>query len=236
MEVLPETVAARLPTGSVRTGCRMVGLEPAPGGWRVAWGTPAESGVIEAHHVVLAVPAAAAAALIDPLSPDAAGELRAIAYAPIVSAGMGYDRKRVGHPLDGFGFLVPRREGVRILGGLFSSTLFPGRAPAGSVLITAFIGGAMDGDVVALDDGAVTRCLCDDLARSLGAAGDPDLVRLTRWERAIPQYTLGHLERIARVDGLLEAHSGLHLRANWRDGISVADCIRNSEKLVARIA
>ncbi len=236
MEVLPRTIAERLPAGSVRTGCRMVGLEPAEDGWRVAWGTPTESGVIEARHVILAVPAAAAADLITSLSPEAAGELRDIAYAPIVSAGMGYDPKRVGHALDGFGFLVPRREGVRILGGLFSSTLFPGRAPAGRVLITTFIGGAMDGDAVALDDSAVTRCLSDDLARSLGAAGEPAMVHLTRWERAIPQYVLGHLERIARIDGLLEDHPGLHFRANWRDGISVADCVRNGEKLADHIA
>jgi oxygen-dependent protoporphyrinogen oxidase len=162
--------------------------------------------------------------------------LRAIPYAPIVTAAVAYERRRVGHPLDGFGFLVPRPEGVGLLGGLFSSTLFAGRAPAGRALLTAFMGGATDPGAVSLDDAALTRRVLGDLARALDIAGEPEAVRLTRWPRAIPQYTLGHLDRMARLDALLAPLQGLHLGASWRGGISVADCVKSAESLAARIA
>jgi oxygen-dependent protoporphyrinogen oxidase len=201
-------------------------------GWRVRMdtsrGRPEE---LSARRVVLAVPAAAAARLIAPLSSEAAGLLDAIPYAPIVSVGLGYARDRVRHPLDGFGFLVPRREGLRTLGGLFSSTLFPGRAPSGTVLVTAFIGGIKDPEAVTLDDDAVIACLGNDLVAALGVDGPPAMARLTRYQGAIPQYTLGQLDRVARVEALLAGYPGLHLRASWRDGISVADCVHNGEVL-----
>jgi oxygen-dependent protoporphyrinogen oxidase len=168
---------------------------------------------------------------MEPLAPEAATLLRAIPYAPIVSAGLGYARGQVAHPLDGFGFLVPRVEGVRTLGGLFSSTLFPGRAPDGRVLITAFIGGTTDPDAVTLDDDAVTGAIEADLKAALAIDGAPAPVRLARYEAAIPQYTLGHLDRIAGIEAQLATLPGLHLRASWRDGVSVSDCVRNGEKL-----
>jgi oxygen-dependent protoporphyrinogen oxidase len=237
MATLPKTIAARLPAGRIETSCRVEGLALTAGGWRIrvetSRGGPEE---LTARQVVLAVPAAAAARLIAPLSSEAAGLLEAIPYAPIVSAGLGYARERVRHPLDGFGFLVPRREGMRTLGGLFSSTLFPGRAPSGAVLVTAFIGGMKDPGVATLDDDAVIERLSDDLAAALGVEGPPAMVRLTRYQSAIPQYTLGHLDRVARVETLLADYPGLHLRASWRDGISVADCARNGEVLAERLS
>lgn len=234
MAVLPAAITDALPGGSVTTGCRVEELA-RDGGWRVRCTGPGGAEEIGARHVVLAVPAAPAAALIEPLAPEAAALLRAIPYAPIVSAGLGYDRAQVGHPLDGFGFLVPRVEGVRTLGGLFSSTLFPDRAPDGKVLITAFIGGTTDPGAVALDDSTVSAAITADLAAALQIDGAPEPVRLSRYEAAIPQYTIGHLDRIAGIDAELERLPGLHLRASWRDGVSVADCIRNGEKLAERL-
>jgi oxygen-dependent protoporphyrinogen oxidase len=215
----------------VETGCRVEALIRDGEDWQVNYGGPNGPAQVAARHVVLAVPASAAAALIEPLAPEAASLLRAIPYAPIVSAGLGYGREQVVHPLDGFGFLVPRVEGVRTLGGLFSSTLFPGRAPNGRVLITAFIGGTTDPGAVALDDDAVTAAIEADLAAALGIDGAPSPARLSRYQAAIPQYTLGHLDRITSIDAQIKGLPGLHLRASWRDGVSVADCIRNGEKL-----
>ncbi len=231
MAVLPAAVAAALPAGAVETGRRVEALTRDGGGWRVRCGGPGGATEIAARHVVLAAPAAATAELIAPLAPEAATLLRAIPYAPIVSAGLGYARDQVTHPLDGFGFLVPRVEGVRTLGGLFSSTLFPGRAPDGRVLITAFIGGTTDPEAVALGDDAVTGAIASDLAAALAIDGAPAPVRISRYQAAIPQYTIGHLDRIAGIDAQLATLPGLHLRASWRDGVSVSDCIRNGEKL-----
>jgi oxygen-dependent protoporphyrinogen oxidase len=236
MSLLPETVAARMPQGGIETNCRVEGMTSEPDGWRIRVTKPGGADEIRAAHVVLAVQADAAARLIEPLSSEAAGLLRTIPYAPVVSAGLGYARDRVGHPLDGFGFLVPRREGMRSLGGLFSSTLFPGRAPSGNVLITAFIGGMTDPEAVSLDDDALVRRIGADMASALNADEPPALVHLTRYQSAIPQYTLGHLDRVGRIEALLAAFPGLHLRASWRDGISVADCIRNGETLAERLS
>ncbi|MCK5273772.1 MAG: protoporphyrinogen oxidase [Alphaproteobacteria bacterium] len=231
MAVLPAAIAEALPAGAVETRCRVDALVRDGDEWRVRYSGPDGAREIAARHVLLAVPAGATADLIEPLAPQASALLRAIPYAPIVSAGLGYARRQVGHPLDGFGFLIPRVEGVRTLGGLFSSTLFPGRAPDGRVLITAFIGGTMDPDAVALDDDAVAGQVGADLAAALAIDGAPSLVRLSRHRAAIPQYTIGHLDRIAGIDAQLTALPGLHLCASWRGGIAVGDCIRNAEKL-----
>ena len=225
MAVLPETIAACLPEGTVRTGCRVSGLRQADGGWEVHW----EGGSERADRVVLAVPAAAAADLVEPLSAPAAGILRDIPYAPILSVAVAYGRDQVGHPLDGFGFLVPRREGLRILGGLFSSTLFGGRAPDDQVLLTVFVGGATDRGAIDLDAQQAAELVHSELAPLLAISGPPNVVGQSRYEGAIPQYTLGHLERMAGLDGLLSVFPGLHARASWRDGISVSDCVRNGE-------
>ena len=230
MAVLPSTIADALPEGAVKTGCRVDSLAREGDAWKLRYTAPGGAMEITARHVVLAIPAGATANLVEPLAPKAAELLRAIPYAPIVSAGLGYRREQVGHPLDGFGFLVPRVEGVRTLGGLFSSTLFPGRAPEGRVLVTAFIGGTLDPEAVALDDAAVTGQIQSDLASALAIEGGPSPVLLSRYQAAIPQYTIGHLDRVAGIDEQVKAVPGLHLRASWSDGVSVSDCIRNGEK------
>ena len=236
MSQLPRAIVAKLPPDSCRTGCRVVGIHYSGRGWEVRWESASGSGVCQAEKVVLAVPAAEAADLLEPLSQEVACLLRTIPYAPIVSASLAYDRSQVRHPLDGFGFLAPRKEGMQILGGLFSSSLFPGRAPDGKVLITAFIGGSTNPGVVALGDDELIARIQKELAQTLDITGEPSLVRLARHRRAIPQYTLGHLERIANLDRALAAFPGLHLRASWRDGVSVADCIKNGENLAERLA
>jgi oxygen-dependent protoporphyrinogen oxidase len=136
----------------------------------------------------------------------------------------------------GFGFLVPRGEGLRILGAIFSSELFPGRAPAGCALLTVFAGGALDPEAVALDDGAVAAFVRADLGRALGLAGEPALLSVTRWPRAIPQYVVGHKERVARIDAALAAHAGLRLVGNWRGGIAMTECAKNSAALADELA
>lgn len=237
MAALPRAVADALPAEAWRTGCRVVALRWIAGDWELHWqGAAGETGVERARTVVLALPAPATVRLLAPLSPEAAGILETIPYAPIAGLALGYERDQVRHPLDGFGFLAPRREGMRVLGGLFSSSLFAGRAPDGKVLVTSYIGGTTDPDAAALGDKALLDLVSADLGRALGIRGAPGFVRITRHERAIPQYTLGHLERLAALDRALETLPGLFLQASWRGGVSVADCVRNAEALARRIA
>ncbi len=230
MAELTDRIAQVLPQGAVCTGCSVRELKPLEGGgWSVAW----NGGEAEFGRVVIATPADEAAALLRPLAPAAAQALEAIPYAPVASVALGYRRGEVAHPLDGFGFLAPRREGLRTLGALFSSSLFAGRAPAGHVLLTAFIGGMTDPAAEALPEDELIAIVTSELGRLLGISGTPVLARVHRWPRAIPQYTLGHLDRIADVDQALAAFPNLSCVANWRGGVALADCVRNAETAAA---
>ncbi len=236
MQALPLAIAKTLPR-AIQTDAEVTQLEPLASGWQVTWKNSSGKETREqAQQVVLAVPAMVAANLVKHFTPVAGNILKTISYAPIVTVALGYRRKQVQHPLDGFGFLIPRREKVRLLGGLFSSTLFPGRAEEGQVLITAFIGGAMDEKILSMHDQRLVARVERDLSDCLGIKGRAGFVHLTRYNSAIPQYTLGHLQRINDIDVEINKFNGLNFRANWRDGISVADCVRNGEILAERIS
>ncbi|MGM0517249.1 MAG: protoporphyrinogen oxidase [Pseudomonadota bacterium] len=184
-----------------------------------------------ARQLVLATPAHVAARLLAPIDPLLAEPLDEIVYPPVASVALGFPPGLVAHPLDGFGVLIPRREKRRTLGALFSSTLFPNRAPAGHKLLTAFIGGRQDPEALEMNDTELARQVQNDLADLLGIEGQPVWQRVNRWPKAIPQYELGHLARIERLDQALEHHPGLSLIGNWRDGIAVGDCLENGRQL-----
>lgn len=215
--------------GRILTTTSITTLTQTPEGiWQA---TAADGSQFEAKQVVLAIPAAAAARLVAPLNPDLADLLSTIEYPPVNSVVLGFDRHQVAHPLNGFGMLIPGREKRQTLGVLFSSTLFPNRAPEGKVLLTAFIGGrrrpeAADGD----DDTLIQRILAD-LSPLLGIQGSPEFTHIQRWPQAIPQYELGYLDRLTSIDAANRTLPGLHLSGNWRTGISVGDCLVGGAKL-----
>ncbi len=233
MQTFARGVADALGPEGVRTGAQVISLAY---GSRDLWGLRfAETEEVQARRVVLCVSAGGAAELLAPLAPEAASALCAIPYPAVASVALGFRREQVRHPLDGFGFLVPRRCGVETLGALFSSTLFPDRAPLGHVLLTAFLGGARHAGVAALSEAEIERRVLRDLTPILGITGTPVMRSVTVWPRAIPQYELGHLERIAVIDRALAGLPGLYTRANWRDGISVADCVRNGREFAGAL-
>ena len=188
---------------------------------------------IVARSIVLAVPADAAAALVHEHAPEAAQALETIVYAPVASVACAYARRDVAHALDGFGFLLPRVENGRILGALFSSSMFEGRASDGSVLITAFVGGRRQPELAFQSEETIAGLVHDELARFLGAR-NPAFVAVTRWPRAIPQYTLGHMQRLHRVADAERALPGLFLCASYRGGVSVGDCIQSAHETARR--
>ncbi len=230
MQALAEALAGAV--AQVRYNQPVTELAPRPeGGWLVHAGTTRHW----ADHVVLATPAYRAAEIVAPLDPQLAEPLSRVYYPPVASVALGFDRHQVLHPLDGFGMLIPSRLRRKTLGALFSSTLFPGRAPEGRVLLTAFIGGARNPGIIDHDHGSIIDQARADLGPLLGIRGDPVYARVTLWEKAIPQYELGHLDRVAQIDARLARWSGLHLRANWREGISVSDCAQNAYTLATLI-
>ena len=203
------------------------GLQHTHEGWLAH--TP--QGSFAATNVVLAVPTEACAALLEPFLGVRVQPLREIAYPPVMSVALGFRREDVAHALDGFGVLIPSRERVTTLGALFSSTLFPGRAPEGQVLLTVFIGGRRHEDVGEWSDEAVVSRVLADLAPILGLRALPLMSHVQRWSRAIPQYELGHLECMDNLDQAMQKLEGLTIRANWRDGVSLSDAIRNGMRV-----
>ena len=229
---LPAALARRLGQ-ALTAGAAAERVEHEDGVWRVA---TSDGRAFESHQLVLTTPSEATAALLRPLDAALADELDAIEYAPMAVVHVGVRRDAVAALPPGFGFLVPRGEGLRILGAIFSSELFPGRAPERHALLTIFAGGALDPSAAAMDDGALADVVRADLGRALGLAGEPALVHVTRWPHAIPQYVVGHKDRVARIDAALAAHPGLRLAGNWRGGIAMTECARNAAALADELA
>jgi oxygen-dependent protoporphyrinogen oxidase len=186
--------------------------------------------------VVLSVAAGAASTLVRPLAPPAANALAAIEYAPVAVAASAYRRADIAHGLAGFGFLVPKKERRTILGTLFSSSMFAGRAPDGAVLLTSFIGGRRNPELPAKPDTELTGMVHGELAALVGAGAAPLWTEITRWPQAIPQYDLGHLGRLALVEAAEAALPGLRFCASYRGGVSVGDCIKSAHATVDAIA
>jgi protoporphyrinogen/coproporphyrinogen III oxidase len=228
MGELPAALAAALPPGTIRTNTavrRIIRNEPVSP-WLVELldGPP-----IEADAVLLTTEAHAAARLIDAQDPGLALHLRAIPYASSIIVNVAYRRDQIQHPLDGFGAVVPIIEGRSILAVSFLSVKFPTRAPAGTALLRVFIGGATQPEHYDLDDEAIARIVRQELGELIGASGDPLLMRVGRHPRSMPQYVLGHLDRVATIRRKLARHPRLYLTGIAFDGVGIPDCIHAAE-------
>ncbi|HRD97039.1 MAG TPA: protoporphyrinogen oxidase [Rubrivivax sp.] len=229
MQVLPDALAAAV--GSVVLHTRVTALErdlqgvytlrAEQGGQPVSWRT---------RRVLLAMAAGPVAELVRPHAADAAAALDAIAYAPVATVASAYRSADLLHPLDGFGCLLPGLEKRRVLGILFNSSMFEGRAPQGHALLTTFIGGRRHPDLPAMAEEQIAALAHAEHGALLGTRGEPLWQVVTRWPRAIPQYTLGHLGRVARAQVVEQALPGVHLCASWRGGVAVGDCVRNGHQ------
>ena len=183
---------------------------------------------MEADAVVLAGSASMSATLVDGFDDDLARALRTIPTVPLAVVCLGYETARLDRPLDGFGFLVPRGEGIGILGALWDSSIYPGRAPAGRSLIRVMSGGAHDPSVVMLDDDTIVERTRADLRTTMQLGIEPVFTRVFRHPAGIPQYTVGHLERLTVIDRRIAAHPGLVLAGNSYRGVSINACVADA--------
>ena len=226
MEELVASLAARLPVGAVSLKQRVSALERTDTRWRVA---TAEGARFEADRVILATEAYAAARLTRYLDPALATLLEEIPYASAATVSLGYRRGDVPHALDGFGFVVPRREGKALLAATFSSVKYPGRAPSGHALIRGFLGGALNAAMLGEDDDALVARARTELRSALGITAEPVLARLHRWPASMPQYRVGHLARVETIERALRGLPGLWLAGAAYRGVGLADCVRSGE-------
>jgi oxygen-dependent protoporphyrinogen oxidase len=232
LEELPRRLAREI--GDVRCGTACRAVRHDGRGFVVEH----EGGTVGARHVLLAVPAETAAALLDEASAGRSRLLAELPYAAVAVVAAGYRRQDVAHRLDGFGFLRATGGGgggLRVLGCLFTSSLFPGRAPEGCVALAAFLGGRTDPEAAAWSDERLGAAVQEDLGRALGVRGEPLVRVVRRWPRAIPQYERGHGRFVALQSELERELPGLHLAGNYLHGISVPDCVRNATALAERI-
>jgi oxygen-dependent protoporphyrinogen oxidase len=194
-------------------------------------------GELEADAVILAGPSADSATLLRGFDPVLASALEEIPAAPLAVVCLGYDAAEINRfcSLDGFGFLVPRGQNIRILGALWESSIYSNRAPSGKVLLRVMIGGACDTDAVNLYDDDLLAHVRDDLARTMGLACEPEFTRIVRHRRGIPQYVKGHLARIRRIETLLEVHPGLYLAGNSYRGVSLNNCVSEAGQIAGRV-
>ena len=237
LEVLPRRLAEAIKEGSGRlftgTACRRLLRD------REGLVLETSAGEIAAHRVVLATPSRATAAILDEASAGDSRGFEAVPYAPVVVATLGVALDQLAHPLDAFGFLAPRTDAhgtpLRILGCLFTSSFFPGRAPRGHAALTAFAGGRTDPGILDLSDAALLDLVRRDLGRALGLSGEPRLAELRRWPRAIPQYEVGHGRFAALAADLEQRLPGLVLAGNYLDGVSVPDRIQRGAAVAASL-
>jgi oxygen-dependent protoporphyrinogen oxidase len=217
--------------GSLRLASRVTRIDDLGArGLRVA----TEQGApIDAACVVLASPAWVAAEILEGADAALARALAAIPSAPLAVVHLGFDEEDLGRRLDGFGFLVPRGQGPRILGSLWSSSIFAQRSPAGCALVTCMIGGAHDPEALELPDDRLLNLVRIDLRATMGLAANPRFVRVIRHPRGIPQYTLGHAQRLAAIEERLAAHPGLFVCGNSYRGISINACIEDAPRVAA---
>ena len=247
METLPRRLADHLAARGVRfVNAAAQGLSQRPDRvWEVSLrgsaGDTAVGGVtsppvtIEADAVIVAMPSSAAAGLLRSCDASLAAALAGIEYAGSAIVSLGFARDDVSHPLDAAGLVVPRCEGRRILAVSFSSQKFPGRAPEGSVLLRTFVGGALDPETAALEDERLMPLVLAELRDVLGVRGSPQLAQIDRWRGAMPQYTVGHAERVAQIRRLVAAHRGLAIAGAAYEGVGIPQVIASGHAAAASL-
>lgn len=194
-----------------------------------------EQAPLIADIVVLAAPAYEAAAILKELNSNLALVLSRIPYVPVNVVVTGYKKDKFQADLNGFGFLVPKRENRKILGSLWTSSIFPEQAPGDYVALRTMIGGALKPELTELDDEKTLTLVSGELKDIMGVNADPEFVRIFRHEKAIPQYLVGHAELLAAIDKELTKHPGLYLTGNAYRGIGFNDCIANAKEVATQI-
>lgn len=219
--------------GPVTLGVTIKRLERGPAGWTVRgegqdrW---------DADGVVLACPAQQQAAILADLDSELAELVGMIAYNRVAVVALGFRRADIPVSLDGFGYLTPRGSRGDVLGVQWCSSTYPGRAPEGMVLLRAICGGWQRPEIVGWDEACLVRAVTAELRVTLKLVAAPVFQRIIRWERAIPQYLVGHLERVAAIESHVSRYPGLFLAGNAYRGIALNDCTEQAETLVSRVA
>jgi oxygen-dependent protoporphyrinogen oxidase len=231
MQQLVETLVPRLNASSLATKTSVQSIHLEAGGWTVSAGLKSD----HFDAVILAVPTHAAAELLSISSPQLSAELSAINYTSSITIGLGYNRQVRQSLPPGFGFLVPRSEGKRLLAATFVHNKFPHRAPEDRALLRCFFAGSNAENLWPLSDDAIVAVARNELQQILGLRAEPLFARVYKWKSAMAQYGVGHLERLDRIQRLRQQLPKLALAGNGYRGIGIPDCIRSAQEAVRQV-
>jgi oxygen-dependent protoporphyrinogen oxidase len=195
----------------------------------------ADGSTVESRAVILATPAYATSAIVRELDAGLAARCGEVPYASTGTVVLAFDRAAIAHPLNGSGFVVPRREAAGILAGSWLSSKWPHRAPEGKVLLRTFVGGARDPRALERDDAALVALSLGAIRPLLGVRGEPLFTRVFRWERANAQHEVGHLARMADIEARLSAHPGLFVTGSGFRGVGIPDCVGDGRTTARRV-
>lgn len=240
MESLPKGIAAILEEGTLFLDTKLGGISynKKTKRWHIDWkGNNGTTGQGSFSDIIITVPAHKLEDLpLEKAVLDTISRVPNLDYPPVASMMLGFKRSQVKHPLDGFGMLNALNEKSKILGALFTTTLFPGRAPDDCVAINVMLGGSRTPEYAKMSESAMKASIMDELRRLLGIDGSPVFTSLVRWEKAIPQVNIGYSSILEQIEQCERKFSGIHFAGNYRGGISVGDCIVSGIKLTEKIS
>ena len=228
MQQMVDALTAALDARSLKTGIVVQAVAPEAGGWVVSAGLQSD----QFDAVIVALPTHAAAALLQRGGPELSSELVAIQYSSSVTVALGYGKQVRDSLPPGFGFLVPRSEGKRLLAATFVHNKFPDRAPNDRAIVRCFLGGARGEQMLAFSEEQILTIVRQELDQILGLKAEPLFSRVFKWKGAMAQYGVGHLERLQRIETLRKKLPGLALAGNGYSGIGVPDCVRTGSGAV----
>jgi protoporphyrinogen/coproporphyrinogen III oxidase len=235
---LVETLASRLPPGTVRLKTPVNRIERAANEWKV-WTSPLstlDSPLSTAYDsLILAAPSPVAARLLQPIDPALAVELASVTHSGTAIVSLGYDAGQIGNAINGMGAVVPAIENSPILACSFSSRKYPHRAPEGKELLRVFVGGARHPELAEMPDEQLKPLVLGEVARLLRIRGEPCFCNIAHWPGTMPQYHVGHKELVARIEGRVAALPRLQLAGNAYHGVGLPDCIHGGELAAERI-
>lgn len=244
MQIFPKAIAKTL-EGKIALECRVKSARLASGNarqvehradkWQIRYEHNGQESTIDCDNIISTVPAYIAAEIFGGLNSELINHLNSIYYPPVMVLYLGFNKKDIGIPLDGFGYLIPSKEKKNFLGAIWSSTIFPNRCSDDNAAFTLFVGGARSPQIVdAQKDNLIKNALVE-FKKIMKTEAEPVIIKVKMWQKAIPQYNIGHIEHENYFDKFEKENPGIFLSGNYRGGISVGDCIKNSEEVARKV-
>ena len=234
MQIFPDTIAAKL-DGKITLNAQVEVLNKSNGGLAVEIALDGKKDIKNFDLVLLSTPADGLSKILSNLASKEAGRIEKTEYPPVAVVFMGFKQDKVLRDLDGFGFLIPKVENKQILGSIWSSNIFPKRAPEGYAAFTTFVGGTRQPENGLLPDDKLEEIVLKDLNDLVGLNGTPDFIKIKKWQRAIPQYTMGYPEVQQMFGDLENRFPGLYFAGNFRRGIGMGDSVLSAHETVQKI-